>query len=391
MIVCCCVVIAGMLSAIAESGRGSAGGRRSGILVISGCLYCTLPPCHLTRHIAITFLIVSARSPTSYFEVMTAPRLVVGLLVTILGSLAAPASTLSHSPEISDRKAFLRQSSAICAAALSAPLVSSPKSAIAEPLPMPRQQSGGTADQLQIGLLDSRVIENVMSPPPYGLEVADIVYPDWFQGGWDVLSVTTDVQAPCGQQLFGGNYTFANAKKEIGVDGALQYRARFVDGSVGTIADREFNVREIVKSAMGINSVVDVEMATPNKFSCLLSPKGASSVLSVDLLTLARRQETIDDKNFHCSEVVQQVVAPIDQSKPRNSLTPQEPSKTILLKEIETASLYTFFDNKTIKCIQRSATFLQPSQQDPIAFQLWQMSRGRPIDVRFYDVTYTRR
>ena len=81
----------------------------------------------------------------------------------------------------------------------------------------------------------------------------------------------------------------------------------------------------------------------------------------------------------------------IDQSKPRNSLTPQEPSKTILLKEIETASLYTFFDNKTIKCIQRSATFLQPSQQDPIAFQLWQMSRGRPIDVRFYDVTYTRR
>lgn len=37
---------------------------------------------------------------------------------------------------------------------------------------------------------------------PYGLEVADIVYLDWIVSGADVLSVTIDMHAPCGQQLF---------------------------------------------------------------------------------------------------------------------------------------------------------------------------------------------
>jgi hypothetical protein len=32
-----------------------------------------------------------------------------------------------------------------------------------------------------------------------------------------------------------------------------------------------------------------------------------------------------------------------------------------------------------------------PSQQDPMAMKLWEMSRGRPIDVRFYDVIHTKR
>ena len=70
--------------------------------------------------------------------------------------------------------------------------------------------------------------------------------------------------------------------------------------------------------------------------------------------------------------------------------------RSALLKEIETVSLYNAqATNKdgivdTIKCRQRTATFLLPSQDDPIAYQMWQMTRGRPIDVRFYDVTYTR-
>jgi hypothetical protein len=73
----------------------------------------------------------------------------------------------------------------------------------------------------------------------------------------------------------------------------------------------------------------------------------------------------------------------------------------MILKQIETASLYRLVqppeqrgnDNKNnmiIQCRQRSATFLLPSQQDPVALRLWQMARGRPIDVRFYDVTYSR-
>jgi hypothetical protein len=240
----------------------------------------------------------------------------------------------------------------------------------------------GQADlpKLENGLLESRVMENVLSPPPYGLEGPDVYYPDWLQGSWNVNSITTHVQAPCGVQLFGGNATFEKAQREIG--SALKYESRFISQNGHVIADREFNVKAIAKVALGVNSVVDVSLATPNKFSCLLSPQGSPSLLTVDLIVLNRRQETVDDTHFHCSEVVREIVSPVGGA----GSAPRSP----LLKEIETASLYTL-DGDRIRCRQRSATFLLPSQQDTMAMTMWEMSRGRPTDVRFYDVLYTKR
>ena len=323
---------------------------------------------------------------------MRSPQFHLGICcVALLNALCWTASALAFgdydSSDIRSRRAFLHTASSSAAASIAGGsmliLTGSPATCSA----------ATSSEELQIGLIEARVSGNVLSPPPYGREDADIIYPDWFRGTWDVYSETTTVEAPCGVPLFVGNSTFAAAKREIGASNALQYRARFVEGSAGTIADREYNVREIAKQAMGTNAVQDVSLATPDKFSCLLSPAGAGQVLSVDLLTLARRQEKIDGKNFHCAEVVRQVVVPVNQNKPQMTpLPPQQPSsKTVLLKEIETASLYTLEDENKVKCVQRSATFLLPSQQDPLAQQLWQMSRGRPIDVRFYDVTYTRR
>lgn len=47
-------------------------------------------------------------------------------------------------------------------------------------------------------------------------------------------------------------------------------------------ADREFNAKEIAKAAMGSYSVVDVSVATPNRFSCLLAPpSGTGDLISV--------------------------------------------------------------------------------------------------------------
>ena len=151
----------------------------------------------------------------------------------------------------------------------------------------------GDLPQLETGLLESRVLENVMSPPPYGMERGDVFYPDWFAGTWKVKSVTTDVQAPCGVTLFGGNTTYDKARTEIGT--SLDYESRFIsDGNGHIVTHCEFNVKSIAKVAMGPNSVVDVSVATPNKFSCLLSPIGAPSMLTVDLIVLNRRQENVD-------------------------------------------------------------------------------------------------
>lgn len=206
----------------------------------------------------------------------------------------------------------------------------------------------------------------------------------WLIGNWKVRSETKDVQAPCGVALFGGNSTFNKAYSDIG--NVLKYESRFLSDSSGrVIADREFNVKSIVKVVMGENSVVDVSIATPNKFSCLLAPNGSPTILAVDLFVLNRRQENIGQNNFDCSEVVREIAAPVDRPKPQQQ-------QAEILKEIETTSLYTYHPEKDeVRCTQRSAAFLLPSSQSEMAMRMWQLTRGRAIDVRFYDVLYTRK
>jgi hypothetical protein len=230
--------------------------------------------------------------------------------------------------------------------------------------------------------------------------------------------VTKDVQAPCGIALFGGNTTFTKAKNEIGT--SLDYSSRFIRSAATTanddnnsnykvIADREYNVKSIAKVALGENSVINVATATPNKFSCLLAPKGSPTLLTVDLIVLNRRQENppivsslsstedgtpaagvvvLAPTTFDCAEVVREIVSSVDEKTGR-PLSQQSPP---ILKEIETISMYRYNPDKDeVYCQQRSAAFLLPSNENPMAMKMWQASQGRAIDVRFYDVTYKRR
>jgi hypothetical protein len=269
--------------------------------------------------------------------------------------------------------------------------------------------------------LERRVQSNTISPPSYGMEGTDIFYPSWFAGTWQVSSTTQDVQAPLGVALFGGNVTYQTAKQDVG--NVLNYQCRFITsadssrtissssstgrGDISTmnvIADRDFNVRSIATVALGENSVVDVSTATPNKFSCLIlapssssSPVGSPSLMSVDMLVLNRKQESMGPYHFDCSEVVREIVIPVDRQRQQQ---PSSTSSTLssaipllpLMKEIETTSLYTYLPDKDeIHCRQRSAAYLLPSNQNQVAMKLWQRSGGQAIDVRFYDVTYTRK
>lgn len=202
----------------------------------------------------------------------------------------------------------------------------------------------------------------------------------WFAGTWKVVSECTNVLAPCGIVLFGGNRTYEAALAERGPSKSLNYESRFLVSGDSAVADREFNVKSIARVAMGENSVVDVSIATPNKFSCLLSLEGAPSLITVDLLVLNRRQEQENATSFDCSEVVREIVSGVQRSS------------APILKEVETTSLYTLDEtNGNIHCRQRSATFLLPSQDDPMALQMWQATRGRPIDVRYFNVRYDKK
>eukprot|EP01082_Thalassiosira_pseudonana_P007944 g6697.t1 g6697 contig23:1041198-1042354(+) len=250
-------------------------------------------------------------------------------------------------------------------------------------------------------ILEARSIDNLLTPVPYTMEASDIFYPSCFQGSWNALSKTTNIYAPCGYELFtGGKVAYDNAvQKEVKDGDTLQYRARFVtqstnENDTGTYvaADREYNAKEIAKAAMGSYSIVDVSTATPNRFSCVLAPPEGSDagLVAVDILAIARKTEPITSNKFVCSEVVRQIVSPASKRNPN-----APPTSPFSVKEIETISVYTIDgvvdeNTKKIKCKQRTATYLVPSQTDPMMFKMYQASRGQPVDVRYYDVTYTR-
>ncbi|KAL7542245.1 hypothetical protein ACHAXR_012948 [Thalassiosira sp. AJA248-18] len=264
-------------------------------------------------------------------------------------------------------------------------------------------QPAYSADQSQ-NILEARSSENSLLPPLgsqwspekfYGMEATDIFYPPGFQGIWKAYSKTAEINAPCGFELFtGGKAAYDNAvQTEINEGNDLQYKARFITQSGGgepggtyVIADREYNAREIAKAAMGEYSVVDTSAATPNRYSCLLAPPGGSnSLICVDIITLARKYEPISSDKFVCSEFVRQIVSPAQRNNPN-----APPVSPLSVKEIETISIYNMVGKDQISCRQRTATFLVPSQTDPIAYKKWQLSQGKPVDVRYYDVTYTR-
>jgi hypothetical protein len=269
--------------------------------------------------------------------------------------------------------------------------------------------AAATLEPVDSSFLARRVADTeTYTPPTFGMQNGspDIYYPDWFQGTWQVVSTTQVVSAPCGRALFGSNATWTAAQAEIGT--TLVYDARFVSATataplqqqtVAWIADRSYNVQCIAQAALGRNSVMDIAVATPNRLTAtLLAPQASSgvgntgSLVRVDLLTLARYQETVDEWHFDCSEVVREVIAPVRTGSGSGSTEASRPRVNAIVKDIETTSLYTFDPVRNqIACRQRSASYLVPSDTNPRSIQLWQLAQGRPVDVRWYDVLYTRR
>ena len=247
-----------------------------------------------------------------------------------------------------------------------------------------------TATAQQRSSLEARSAENIATFPDYGMDGSDIFYPPWFLGSYKAVSTTKQVFAPCGTDLFtGGKAAYDNViETEVQKGDALEYKARFIqqlaDGETSYVAaDREYNAREIAKAAMGGYSMVDVPVATPNQFSCTLGGNEQSSFVNVDITTLKRKAEVIDERKFACSELVRQIV-----SQPGSRTNPNAPLAPLSAKDIETISIYEKVSDGRIECSQRTATYLVPSQSDPMAFKKWQMSQGRAVDVRYYDVAY---
>lgn len=205
----------------------------------------------------------------------------------------------------------------------------------------------------------------------------DVNYPAYFQGRWRVWSTLTYVAAPAGYRLFGREGAFEAAQEQLDAP-PLTYEARFIRApGANIIADRAYNISRIAAAAMGPDAVLDCVPGGINQMGLSLRPNGAEgAVFAVVLSILARESKYVEGKYLYVSEMVRQTVRPGGETSLRAHSQ---------VREIETSCLYTLDANyNAISAKQRTVSYLPRSDLRHTD------TRGRPVDIRKYDLRYER-
>ena len=97
----------------------------------------------------------------------------------------------------------------------------------------------------------------------------------------------------------------------------------------------------------------------------------------------------MDDGAFAVLETVRQVVTNDNQAATAGS-SPRD--KGVLIKEVETTTAYRYNPRSNeVSAVQRTATFLTPSNQaDPLLAAAVVKMGGQAVDVRSYELLYTK-
>ena len=259
-------------------------------------------------------------------------------------------------------------------------------------------------------LADGAPAASISLRPLYGLESADVVYPDWFLGKWMATSTQVSVIAPAGVELFApgrnGTEALRRARAEDGPQYALKYDVRWRRQSnqqdqTEVVVDRGYNVASISRASMGAKAVQEVKEDGANHLTTYLTPSGAPAglVYAADLRVVSRRTDPPNSARpnlFVCAETTRQTVTAVAGERAA-SAAPKSP----LIKEIETIVTYErdANDPNLMRGYQRTATFLVPDTAytgDPklaeIAAARLTSFRGRlvAVDVRTYELEYRR-
>ncbi|WP_218082639.1 DUF6816 family protein [Anthocerotibacter panamensis] len=206
---------------------------------------------------------------------------------------------------------------------------------------------------------------NVSAQPTFGLEQADLFYPDWFLGDWQVHAILERVEAPLGVE-FTNPASFARTQQQQGQ--AVSYFVRFFRDEQGrVIADRVFNTIAIAQAYLERGTVVDVQSAPgqPNRQTIFLSGNRRG-----DLYITRRHSEESSPHGFDTLEFYRQILAGLRQAP--------------ITKDIETTTLYRQTGAQQFTATQMTAVFLVPT--DERYFQ----SNGHPVTVYRYRLDFTR-
>lgn len=230
--------------------------------------------------------------------------------------------------------------------------------------------------------------------PPLTVTAPDLFYPVSFDGTWDTSSITLSVAAPCGASLFGRPGALRAAQESVSTDAPLRYRTRFVPSPNGAavVPDRSFNLESIGAVALGPKSILQCEGGASKAKMSVRPAQSGGTVFTVTLSIRTRQQEYASNSSASfagmegsamnggtvllTSETVTQRV----QADGTNS--------TPLVKDVETTTIY-FLDGdrevqQTFAAKQRTCTYLAQAE---LRFQ---ETRGKPVDVRWYDLVYSK-
>lgn len=173
------------------------------------------------------------------------------------------------------------------------------------------------------------------------------------------------------------------------------------------IADRAFNVASIARAAMGPYSVLECETkgSRVDELQLTLKPGGAEgSVFAVDLKTIGRTQQTnYVPRNIEAVFKIREEATWTDmegkvQDVPREGLYTCETTRQEIrldtddlrvqpsIKHVETTTVFLWDDDTEdhFRAWQKTSTYLTRSNLQYVD------ARGRAVDVRWYQVEYSR-
>lgn len=186
----------------------------------------------------------------------------------------------------------------------------------------------------------------------------------------------------------------------------LKYESRFIQFDGHVVCDRPFNVTAISRSTMGPYSVLDCDLVgdSPNYLKMSIRPSGGNgSIFFVGIKTIARQQQTSElppnlGNEFDGGSFEQREYLKGDLDNCTMGLFTSETVRQEIQLDTENLRI-----QPLIKHVETTTVFLdQPGNFDTIT--AWQKTsiyltrsslkyvdaRGKPIDVRWYRVRYSR-
>lgn len=250
---------------------------------------------------------------------------------------------------------------------------------------------------------------------------SDLYYPDWFSGLWETTSTLRAVGAPAGYKLFGRSGAYEQAINDI--DRSITYKSRFIHTSSNkalSVADRGYNVAAIAEASMGSGSVLQCTETLNSDnvvgdLTLTVRPSQADGhVFVVGLKMKARTQqrgnvplvlgkglrpdggsvfERTTNESYERNETALWVSETVRQEVRRGDEENELRGSNILVKDVETTTVYivpqsvtTERDDVTeIRAWQRTCSYLDRGDLKATD------ARGRPVDVRWYELQYKRR